>query len=290
MNFELIVDKFLGSQAVSSFVLIVAAVLVQIMAARFLKSRKSIDVDQRRRFISNIKNGLVVLVAIGLFLVWAPSLRTFALSLTAFAVAFIIATKEVILCISGSLVKATTGSMSVGDWIEVNGVRGEVIDQDLMSTNLQELGAGSHAFEFTGKTVVIPNSVFLSAAVKNEQFYKSYMVQESSFIVDASVDPEPIISGVISVIKAEMAGVEEVTRKYLALIESRAGIALPYLELGTRLAMTNEGRVKITVSCFLPIHSAAEINRKAMEAGLTILRKNLEFMALSGQKLKSREE
>jgi small-conductance mechanosensitive channel len=68
----------------------------------------------------------VVLLLLGLVLIWAPQLWTFALSLAAVAVEIVVATKEMILCISGSLMRASPRAFSVGDWIEVADVRGEV--------------------------------------------------------------------------------------------------------------------------------------------------------------------
>jgi small-conductance mechanosensitive channel len=272
MDFQTILEKLAGNESVGSLVLILAAVLARIAAGRFLLSTLDGDIDQRRRILSNVKNGLFVLVVIGLFFIWAPALRTFALSLTAFAVAIIIATKELILCFSGAILKMASGSMRVGSWIEVGGLRGEVIDQNLMSTTIQELGSGTEAYEFTGKTVVLPNSLFLAAPVKNERFFKRYVIHSFSVILDIGTDPQPVIETMTETIKREMKDVEEVTRRYHALVQTRAGIEITGLEPTHRLTMTNEGRVKVSMTCFVPTRSAHAIERRAMEAALTLLR------------------
>jgi len=272
MDFQTILEKFAGNESVGSLILILAAVLARIAAGRFLLSTLDGDIDQRRRILSNVKNGLFVLVVIGLFFIWAPALRTFALSLTAFAVAIIIATKELILCFSGAILKMASGSMRVGSWIEVGGLRGEVIDQNLMSTTIQELGSGTEAYEFTGKTVVLPNSLFLAAPVKNERFFKRYVIHSFSMILDIGTDPQPVIETMTETIKHEMKDVEEVTRRYHALVESRAGIEITGLEPTHWLTMTNEGRVKVTMTCFVPTRTAVAVERHAMEAALALLR------------------
>ncbi|MEK9726111.1 MAG: mechanosensitive ion channel family protein [Rhodospirillaceae bacterium] len=274
MDVPPILQDLLGNQTVSTLVLLVAALAVRFALDRYLRAKPNLDVEHRRRIVSNVKNGLFVLVVIGLAFVWAPALHSFAISLAAFAVAIIIASKEVILCLSGTLVKFTTGSFRVGDWIEVGGQRGEVIDQDLMSTTLQELGHGATAYEFTGKTVLLPNSVFLSSPVKNERFHKRYVIHEFTVTVEAHVDLEPVIAAAVAVIRAETADGETVARRYRALIESRASIKLPALEPTTRLATTNEGRVRIAFICFLPTAAAAAIERKAVAAALAEIRKS----------------
>jgi small-conductance mechanosensitive channel len=74
--------------------------------------------DQRRLLVSS-RNVFLFLLLVGLALIWAPQLRTLALSLTAVAVAIVVATKELILCLSGAVLRATARAFDVGDWIEV---------------------------------------------------------------------------------------------------------------------------------------------------------------------------
>ncbi|MDD9878918.1 MAG: mechanosensitive ion channel family protein [Magnetovibrio sp.] len=268
MQLDAIFDKLLGNQVISSIVLIGAVIVLRVFVHRFLRARKSIDADQRRRIDSNVKNALLLLVGVGLLFIWAPALRTFALSLTAFAVAIILATKEVILCVSGALVKATSGSMRVGDWIAVDGIRGEVTDQSLMSTSLQELGHGPLAYEFTGRTIVLPNSVFLAEPVTNEQFYKRYVIHSFALVTEADVDPDQVKDAMLEAVHAEMSDIEEVTRRYKAMIENRASIDLPDIDAAAHVSTTAEGRLRIVLRCFLPTKSAIAIEQAALKAGL----------------------
>ncbi len=272
MKIERILDMLNGNQVAGSLILVVAAIALRIAADRYLRSRDSISVDQRRRIVSNLKNLLFFIVGIGLFFIWAPALRTFALSLTAFAVAIILATKELILCISGTLLKTTSGSMRVGDWISVNNIRGEVIDQTLMTTTVQELGTGQNMYAFTGRTITLPNSVFLSAQVTNEEFYKNYVVHPIHLNIDYDIDPAPVIKAMRNVIHAEIKDNLEIARRYKSRVESRASITLPDIEGDARLTTTNEGRVEITINCFLPTKSAITIEQKAFSAGLGQIR------------------
>ncbi|NQW00925.1 MAG: mechanosensitive ion channel [Rhodospirillales bacterium] len=268
MQLRAIIDSLLGSQVISTIILVSAALALRFVAERYLRSRDTIDVDQKRRIRANIKNSLFFLICIGLFFIWAPALRTFALSLTAFAVAIILATKEVILCISGSLVKTASQSVRIGDWVTIGHIRGEVIDQNLISTTLQDLGTGPLAFEFTGKTTVLPNSLYLNTPVTNERFYKRFVVHSISMIVEADVDPAPVIKAMSDIIHRELTESLEVAKRYKSMIETRAGISLPAIAGEAHLLTTNEGRLRISISCFLPTKSALGIEQRALLAGL----------------------
>mgnify|MGYP001215256827 CR=1 FL=1 len=62
--------------------------------------------------------------------------------MVAIAVALVIATKELILCVSGALIKGGARSFNIGDRIQVKEFRGDVIDQNLLTTTILEVGPG----------------------------------------------------------------------------------------------------------------------------------------------------
>lgn len=261
------------NQLGASVILVVAAIVTRSAVNHYLSRREDVEADRQRRILSNLRNALGLIVVIGLVLIWAPALRTFALSLTAFAVAIIIATKELILCISGSILKAGSGSMRVGDWIEVNALRGEVVDQTLLSTTIQELGKESYAFEFTGRTIVIPNSVFLAAPVTNERLHKRFVFHSFGMVCEAGLDLEGVCTALVSSIESDMADQMEVARRYVSMMEKRAGIGLREPEVQIKLTTTNEGKARITVTAFVPTGEATRIEQRAMKAGLAEVRK-----------------
>jgi small-conductance mechanosensitive channel len=182
-------DKIPLFELIGSALLLALPVVVRRLAERALRRDNEFLSDYRRRLLSNLRNGLVFVVLVGMVLIWAPSLRSFALSLTAFAVAFIVATKELILCLSGAFLRAISTSFRVGQWVEVQSIRGEVIDISLLTFTLQEVYADGRLHEFTGRTVTFPNSVLLSAVVKNENFYNRYVFHRFQLTMEVKVDP-----------------------------------------------------------------------------------------------------
>ena len=111
-----------------------------------------------------------------LVVVWLEQLRTIAASIVVIAAAIVIATKEFLLNVVGFFYRTTAKFVSVGDRIEVDGIRGDVIDQSLMGITLLEIGPGDKTHQYTGLTIYLPNSLFLSATVKNETFLWSDFV------------------------------------------------------------------------------------------------------------------
>ncbi|RED44205.1 mechanosensitive ion channel family protein [Aestuariispira insulae] len=263
----------IGNQVAASLLLIILVAVIRMIASSYLNHRTDVEGDQRRRILSNLRNGLALAVLIGLIFIWAPALRTFALSLTAFAVAIILATKELILCISGSFLNASSRAIRVGDWIEINGKRGEVVDQALMSTTIQELGTGPQAYQFTGRAIVLPNSIFLAAPVTNEQFYRRFVFHNFYIVGAENTDAQALADTMLQSVRRDMENHQELARRYIALIEKRTGVTVGEPEPKARFTTTNEGRVSVSVTAFIPTREISSIEQRAIKAGLDELQR-----------------
>jgi small-conductance mechanosensitive channel len=174
----------LTTRGIPSTVLLILLLLVlRWLATRYVRRERRLSKELKLRWQNVIKNAFVLAGLIGLILIWAPQLRAFAFSLTALAVAIVIATKELILCVSGSLLRASSSTFAVGDLVEFGGHTGYVVDQSLLSTQLQELDEVSGLA--SGNQVVLPNSLFLTHAVKNYSHLRPYNVHSFTLHIDA---------------------------------------------------------------------------------------------------------
>ena len=58
----------------------------------------------------------MLLILLGLAMIWAAQIQTLALSMFAVAAAIVVATKELIMCLSGSILRSVTKQYSIGDY------------------------------------------------------------------------------------------------------------------------------------------------------------------------------
>lgn len=159
----------------STAILLCVVALLHSVSSRLIR-RTTVSPDLRRKWLVQMRNGLVLLFVLGLVVIWATELRTFALSVVAIAVALVVATKELILCITGSILRAGAQSFQIGDRIQVKDFRGDVIDQNILATTLMEIGPGKLTHQRTGRITVLPNSLFLSEPVINESYTHDYVL------------------------------------------------------------------------------------------------------------------
>lgn len=165
MGFEF-PSALITSDVFASVSLLVCLFAARMIAGRALRRREDLTEQVARRWTANFRNVLLLVAVIGLTMIWAPQLRTFALSLTAVAVAIVVATKELILCLSGAALRTFTRAFSVGDLIEVGATKGEVLDLNLLAASLREIESHDGSVVPTARVVTLPYSLLFSAPAK----------------------------------------------------------------------------------------------------------------------------
>ncbi|QDU32882.1 Mechanosensitive ion channel [Poriferisphaera corsica] len=173
---------------VASIVFVIALLILRALTLRWIKASPIKSGDYRRRWLGWIHQAFIFTAILGLIIIWATEIQTLAISLVAFAVAIILATKELILCFTGGMLKASTGMFTIGDRIRINDFRGQVVSQGILSTKLLEIGPGERAHQYTGRTLNVPNSLLLSVPTVNETITGRYGFL--SFTVPINIDED----------------------------------------------------------------------------------------------------
>ncbi len=138
--------------------------------------KSSWRIEEKRKWYVTIRNWSTMILLIGFFSIWSTEIQTFAVSVVAVSAALIISGKETILCIHGGLLRSMNGLFKIGDRIEIDGIRGDVIDANLFVTKIMEIGPQNFTHQFTGRSIIIPNALFLTKQVINESFMHKYVL------------------------------------------------------------------------------------------------------------------
>lgn len=250
----------------NTLALILIIIVVRFLIVRMIKGRTDKLSDIRRRWLSIVQNSSIMLGILGLVFIWSPQLSTFALSLTAFAVALVVATKEYLLCIVGALYRATSSPFAIGDWIEVQGMRGEVITEGFLTTKLQELGTSGSRFDFTGRVLTVPNSVLLTQTVFNESHRNKYLHHRFVVTVEPNLDPAPILIKALKKLSDIFPKNEVERQQHWTMLSHKYQTELPPHDPQISVETTNLGKIAFTVLIFCSMQNAVKA-----EAEVTVL-------------------
>lgn len=240
---------------------LVVLLLIALLRSMFVRSVESSDLpaERRRRLLVQTRNGALLLFVGAAAIIWAQQLQTAALSLAAMAVALVIATKELLLCFTGALLRISAQGFSLGDRIEVAGNRGDVIDIGALTTTILEVGPGPSIHQATGRTVVLPNSLFLTHPVINESFTDPYVLHTATVPLTAEDD-------IAAAERRLLAAAEHECRRYLtpaaenmARVGRKHGLEAPSVTPSVWLALPSADRRELVLRFPTPVRKRGRV-------------------------------
>ncbi len=245
---------WLGDHPAAIKLAITGLALVLVTVARTVAVRmfegSGLPPERRNRFLVQTRN-LAILVFLGSTVVlWAEQLQTVAFSLAAIAAALVVATKELILCLSGTLLRVSAKTFRLGDRIEIQGIRGDVIDIGPMTTTLLEVGPDLSIHKLTGRTVVLPNSLFLSTPVYNETFTERYVLHTTNIEVPLDSDWSAIERRLLKAAHAECDDFLDEARSNMERVGNKHGLAPP--DVTPKVWLSTRGTEKLELTLRFP--------------------------------------
>lgn len=230
----------------NTLLLLVAALAIRWVVGRLI--RRSIPASElRRRWLIYTRNGVLLLLILGLVLIWGSELRPLALSIVAVAVAFVVATKELILCVTGSILKTGARSFTIGDRIQIKDFRGDVIDQNLLATTIMEIGPGKLTHQRTGRVAVIPNSLFVSEPVINESFTNDYVLHVFTVPFRRDDDWRSAQCALLQAARRVCTPYIEDARKHMNRISEQQALEAPSVDPRVTISTPTPGEIHLVV-------------------------------------------
>lgn len=257
-----VINFLIAHKLLLSALIIVIISLIRRLVLTKIRGEELFLSEEQRKWMSRTKNGTFSILILLLFILWRSEINEFALSVTAIAVAIVVASKEIILCITGSIQRASSRSFRIGDWIEVGKLCGEVIEHNMMATVIQEIDLHHGQYHYTGKTATLPNSMFFTYPVKNLNFMKRYVYHNFSIVVPNFLNLYPLLPTMVKKIEHHCEDFIEVARRYNSMIEKHAGVDLPGSEPHIHISSGATGEQIVHFMLFCPTEQATHLEQE----------------------------
>lgn len=226
--------------------LLLVLIALRSLINRYIRKNVA-SVDLRLHWMVQIRNGLLLLLLLGLISIWGDELRTLALSIVAIAVAFVVATKELILCVTGSILKTGAGSFNIGDRIQVKDFRGDVVDQNLLATTIMEVGPGKLTHQRTGRMTVLPNALFVSEPVINESYTHNYVLHVFTVPFKREDDWRAAQRDLLASAQKRCKPYMKEVRTYMKQISEQRGLDVPSVDPRVTMQFPSAGEIHLIV-------------------------------------------
>ena len=176
-----------------------------------------------------------------------------------------VAMKDFIVAFFGWFVLMGRNGIRVGDWVEINGVSGEVVEVGLLKTVLLETGNWTDSSHPTGRRVSFVNSFAIEGHFFNFTTSGQWMWDELQVLIPPGQDPYAVIDGIQKLVEEETAKTaraaeaewEQTTTKYRAKSLS----AVP----GVNVVPTAAG-IEVRVRYITRAYERHEVRKRLYEA------------------------
>ncbi|WP_206484324.1 mechanosensitive ion channel family protein [Thalassotalea sp. G2M2-11] len=240
-----------------TFLLIVLFFVIKRILVKVIRSKSKQD---KRLQINIVNNLFTFLMIIMIFNVWSYEIQKFAISIAAFIVAIVLATREFIQCFIGFIYIISSRPFRIGDWIQVGKYSGEVHSIDWAKLTILEVNRDD--YQYTGKTLYVPNNQLFTSVIKNLNFLKRYAMHHFTIVRDNSVNPFNFIDTLYEKAHAYCDDFNDVAVRYNQLIESRLEINIAGPDPHIQVATSELGDTQVFFTIFCPTELALEIEQK----------------------------
>ena len=197
---ELLVDNdSVAGVAVTTIAIVSVALVLRVILVPLARRRHRDDAYRRYWAGKIVSYVLVALAVVALVVLWAPLGGRLSVILGFATAGIAFAMQEVIGALFGWLNILAGRIYTVGDRVEVGGVRGDVMDISPMRTKILEIGSdpatGGHrswvgARQPTGRVVTVSNKKTFTEAVFNYSAHLEWIWEEIGFAVGQDADWE----------------------------------------------------------------------------------------------------
>jgi len=265
-------EGLISAKLVSTIILTVILLLLRFFLIHKITSQTAkLPADTRRRWIVIVRNTVLMLLLLGLLFIWFEQLRAITTTVMVIGVAIVLATKEFFLNITGFFFRTGAHFFSTGERIEVDGIRGDVIDQSILGVTILEVGPGKTNHIYTGKKIFVPNIKFLKSAVSKEAYLKDYVFH---FLTIPTKGGNEWLSAQEYLLQAA----HEICSSYIEDVRSRTkdiakkhSLNAPSIDPRIQVQIPEPGRVNLILRVPLPAKKRGLFEQKILQRYLQLL-------------------
>ena len=152
---------------VFKYIVIVAIVFILIQLFRRFLKKNITDTSAKYKSQKSVEIiGYIIIVMLSFFY-FTGNIKDFTLAIGLFTAGIAFTLQELILSIAGSLFIFIVKVYKPGDRIEINGIKGDVIDVDSMYTTMMEIGQWVDSDNYSGRIVKLSNAFVFKGPVYN---------------------------------------------------------------------------------------------------------------------------
>lgn len=257
------VFSFINNRVFLTIILVMFFFVLKNIVIKIIQNKNK--EKDNRNMISMTQNIINLLTLIFVFSLWSSEIQNFAISIAAFTVAIVIATREIIQSIIGFIYITSSRTLRVGDWIKVDNDIGEIITIDWLKVTTMEID--SKTYEFTGKTKFFANGIFLTNSICNLNVSKNYINYSFNIVKDDinKLNPFIIKEKLLEKIEKINISTENIADKYKKIIEKKLMAKVKSYNNTININTSDTGKIIFNISILCKTNKVKEMEQEIIK-------------------------
>ena len=205
---------------INTFFLSIIAYVLLFTLINIINKRIS-DLKVRHNIRKNTIYIINLVLIVSIFLIWVQNINSVTLLIGLAGAGLALALQEVILCVAGWFLIMTRRPYEVGDRVEINGVKGDIIDIRMFQTAMLEIGNWVDADQSTGRIVNVPNSFLFKKENYNYSRGFEFIWNEIPILVTFESDWRRAQDIIMMVAKKQAEGNTEDVHRKIEIMKNR---------------------------------------------------------------------
>ena len=250
---------------------------INLLMERFFE-RLSLENKQRATLqaVFRISIQVVTVIVILIAIFGPPNQLSTVLGLAGAGLTVVL--KDFIVSFLGWFVLMGRHGIHVGDWVEINGVRGEVIEISLLRTVLLETGNWTDSGQPTGRQVAFLNQYAVDGYYFNFSTSGQWLWDELQVLIPGGQDPYPVVEKIRAIVEKETENCTHVAEREWQRVSRRYGVRSFTAEPSVNVKPTDTG-VVVIVRYITRAEERSEVRFRLNHAVVKLLHGGAELAA-----------
>lgn len=231
-------------------------------ASRFITRKQPLEVQHFwHRTFRNLAMGLSLL---GAAVIWKNELQSILVALGAAAAGLLVALRESWLSMLAFWIRVVKRHYTTGDYIEIDGIRGRVIDITWQHTILAETATGKDAMPFTGRQIQIPNNRMLLSPLFVENLTGAFTAYAFSLPLPPGAMPLKAQALLQAIAHRHCEAFRRDAESHLATFQQNQFIEAPSFEPRVIIRVSEGGKVSLYLRMVVPAKDKLRIEQEIL--------------------------
>lgn len=210
------------------------------------------------------RNTAMVAGVIMLGAIWRTELQSVFLALGAAAAGIFVAFREAWLSLLAFWLRMVKRHYSVGDYIEVDGIRGRVVDITWQHTVLAESTPGNEPLPFSGRQAQIPNHKMLLHSFTVENMTGTYTPHVLKLPLPCGANVLSLENLIVDLAITHCKDFKDAAMQHMETYQRTHYVEAPSVDPKTNIILSENGSLSVLLRIVVPAQEKMEIEQKIL--------------------------